>query len=400
MSSFPQWERGQWSSPSAALIAARTVILVHLLCWVATAGIVRANDEEQQQRPCSLCQEGVVLFPDKVVGPESQAPANTCEILQTFETFLSEGSAACDGLQAVGTMCGCDVPSTSCSLCWDGTRVMGLDSATTELPEYDVRTYIPASPDDMVFTCESLESFLHTVDATDSGTCHSLQASAGETCGCPPLPEDTNDQSQNTNDPQESGTDGMSHGNSTVSDDSDPDVSPPTKAFSPCNLCPLGETVPLPDKQISFGDSLPIDSCRSLESFVALLDGDSIDCVGAQTLGSYCGCSLPPSRNVCTFCPNGEPVPHKDREVNWISELAQDVPAQFAAFTDGLTCEVMEAVLAGGAAPLLGMPEALLCLSLQLKSSLCGCSPDWKQIAVTWSYRISAALSLLVSSSL
>ena len=91
-----------------------------------------------------------------------------------------------------------------------------------------------------------------------------------------------------------------------------------------------------------------------------------------------------------------EPVPNKQQKLSWFEDFAADVPDAYASIGSNINCEVMEAIVAGYVDRIFEETKDIVCRSTQLKSTTCGCSPNWIPIALTWSYRSSGLLSFLV----
>ena len=352
--------------------------------------------------PCTLCEHGPAQVPNpkKVVGsPDDFSTATTCGSLQSASApLVVEGSPYCDGIRTVGTFCGCNVPPNSCSLCWDGSRTA---NPSLELPDYQARDLVPLSPIDTSLTCESLESFLHTLGENDA-QCLEVQEDVGERCGCPPSPSSTtggepqplpsNSTNRNATEQEETDSTAPVVEETTDNNDDPKQVQEPRQSCSPC--LNREDSIMFPDRPLTAG-SLPVDSCADLEFFASLLLEDDVHCAVMRAVGFYCGCPRPP--DACTLCPNGESAPRPSQPSTMISRNLEHLPAGFEDVADSLTCGLMEGFVASNSAELLGMDSDLLCLSTQLKSWVCGCSPDWKQILLTWAYRLSGLLSLLVS---
>ena len=356
--------------------------------------------------PCTLCEHGPaqVPYPEKVIGvPDDFSTTTTCGLLQsTLAPLVDEGTPYCNGIRTMGTFCGCNIPPNSCSLCWDGSRAA---NASLDLKDYQARDLVPLSPVDTSLTCESLESFLHTLGENDA-QCLEVQEDAGERCGCPPFPSITSrgppqpppSNAKSGNAAKEAGTDSTE----TVppeEEDTENDIKIATKeprqSCSPCRN--REDSILFPDRPLAAGD-LPVESCADLEFFASLLLEDDMECGIVRAAGFYCGCPRPP--DACTLCPNGESVPKPWQPLTWISRNVNHLSLRFEDVADSMTCGLMEGFVASNSAELLGTTEDLLCLSTQLQSWVCGCSPDWKQILLTWAYRMSGLLSLLVSRNL
>lgn len=346
---------------------------------LATFADVNHAAAQQASTSCAVCSHGPdqVPFPERTLGVEG-IPLNTCQDLENTANILPEASEFCEGIRSVGTLCGCAIPPNSCSLCWDGSRPTNI---TLELLDYESNRFIPVAPDGVFLTCESLEAVLHQMDKDDQ-QCSVVQIDAGERCGCPPHPSTTTPNNSTAN-------------NETGSvPPSIPENPPEVTRGPPCTVCKNGDPITLPDKELELGD-LPIENCADLETFAALVSVGTDECNGLQTIGPFCGC--PVREGACTFCPHGESVPRPRQKLNWFAAFIADLPDFFSAFSDALTCELMESAVQAESGPLLSQrDEDFFCMSAQLKSWICGCAPDWRQKILTWGYRLSGIFSAIV----
>ena len=356
------------------------------------------------QTPCSLCSHGPdeTPVPDKKINTEGET-ANTCGFLQSSAPFLEVGSPFCDGIRAAGTTCECNIPPNGCRLCWDGSRVTLPQKF---LEDYRAQEFIPISPLDEMMNCDAIESFFHTVDKNDP-RCAIVQQDAGERCGCPPFPgsdnsdnnsnlgSNNNNSNNSTNAANnETDTGGTTTNNGGEDEEEEDEDSEPETVRASCTICRDGSAPTRPEREIELGD-LPISNCMDVELFANLVIVGTDECNGLQAIGPYCGC--PRMENACTFCPHGEPVPNGDLSLNWFSSFVQTVPQAYRSVADSLTCELYESIVASNSAALFSLEPAMFCLASQLKSWICGCRPDWRQFMLTWCYRLSGLLSLLVS---
>jgi hypothetical protein len=125
-----------------------------------------------------------------------------------------------------------------------------------------------------------------------------------------------------------------------------------------CNLCPSGDPIALPDKNISI-DGFPFQTCGQLDSAVQLLLTKTSDKCGPMQglLGSYCGCPAV-LENACQICPNGGMMAYPEKPVAFLKDQCGGLTPNcdiLAAFTT--TLEVGS--------------EA--CNLIQLGSGFCGC---------------------------
>lgn len=319
--------------------------------------------------PCTVCKDGsAVPFPDKAINVEG-IPVDTCRSLETTAGFLIQGTDFCNSVQSIGTLCGCEIPDNACNLCTDGSTV---SNPSLNLPTYYANDFIFGAPEGVVLNCESMESILHNYEE-DSTLCHSTRVDIATDCGCPEVEVDTILTKFPTVSPA-------------------PTVDPPES----CTLCLGGEDILFPDKPLDLGD-LPIENCADLVSFAALLTVESSDCAGIRSFGPLCGCPAGPDG--CSLCPHGEIPSRPDQRLSWFSEFGSSISDSFQSIGESLTCEWLDSTLQSlskETLPFEGINAALTCLSSQLKSSICGCRPDWRQRLLIWSYRTSACLSIIV----
>ena len=328
------------------------------------------------QQQCTVCKDGSsVPFPEKPLTVEG-IPVDNCGTLESTAGFLSVTSDFCGSIQSIGTLCGCEIPESACRLCGGNDSTVPSNFTTQDLVGYNASDFLLGAPDGVPMTCESMEAVLHNY-REDETTCLSIRRDVGETCGCP-------DASGGVDSPVLSLS---------------PTTSPPPSVSprEPCRLCVLGGEIQNPDKVLELGD-LPIQNCQDLDNFAGLLEANTLECSGMQSLGSLCGCRVAP--DACTLCPNGEPIPLPHQRLNWFSTLIANLPESFDAIGNSLTCELMDATLKTPSPDIYDTDPDFVCLGAQLKSSICGCSPDWRVRFLTWSYRCSGMLSFLVSNTL
>ena len=342
---------------------------------------------------CVLCGEHgpeSAPFTERAL-PDLGVPANSCGDLVEAVLFVQGGTAICDSIQAFGTYCGCNLPPNACHLCWDGSRV---SNKNLTLPDYQVSTFADTFGYDSNPACETLEALLHTTRTSDTQQCLDIQIDAGERCGCPPVPVELLPHNNSTN---FTGNDFDNESNV----DTPPKDKEPTKEQR-CTLCENGVSTPVPNQWVDIGQERTL-TCAEWEILATSFPEGSADCALIRS-GASRICQCPRPQGQCTMCPLGEPIPRPQQRLNWLfdsflssdrdSIVTEDSRSQF------LTCQLMESHVASGH-PLLdeifGTEEELLCTAMQMKSWICGCQPDWRQIVLTWSYRLSAMLSFVVS---
>ena len=337
---------------------------------------------------CFLCGDqgpSIAPFGEKLL-PALGTPVNRCLELEEAAVFIQRDTKACDAVQAFGTYCGCNKPPSACSLCWDGSNAVNQN---VTLFDYRASMFVDTFGFDGNLTCELLESFLHTTRLNNSEQCLNTQIDAGERCGCPPLPVELLPNHNSTN--------------STTTNEEEEEEEEPSSSWQRCTLCETGDPPPFPDKLVDIGRDQDA-TCEEWDLLAGAFEEGSGDCALVRT-GASRSCQCPRPQGLCTMCPLGEPIPKPQQRLNWYTDsflssdrdmfVPEDSRARF------LTCELMESNVANRH-PLLedvfGTEEELLCTAMQMKSWICGCKPDWRQIVLTWSYRLSGMLSLTVRS--
>lgn len=352
--------------------------MLHLSLYLALSfGSVRVLAS-----PCTICKGGEdISLPDKEITIPGFEFLETCNDLNAMiPGALQLGSEDCDGVQSIGSLCGCSVSEDACRICTDGSPV--------GMPSREIPLFQSLFPQGITPTCDLFEAFLLSMNQQDA-LCVSTQSFMGSYCGCPGAI------------PLENGTETCSlcPGGETVSepekvinlfefetcadfDDAlrlllpaESEQCPQIQSIyglcgcssgpdPPCSMCQDGSQITTPDRVIPFVES-PFGpgfniTCALYEANVLTLAGDDQACQLAQGLGSYCGC--PPLENHCEFCP-GEKV-HPD---NYAVEIGALEPVREAGVTP--TCEFTETLL-------LQVPsdDKLQCLGLQQKAFLCGCN--------------------------
>ena len=367
--------------------------VVFVLFVVALCGAVVVNAQSSSgtsssssssSSPCKVCGEDGpdrFPFPDKPLGVEN-IPVQTCGQLETTTALFRQDSPFCDWVQSVATLCGCPVRENGCTLCWDGSPVT---EPTKMLPNYTADDYFSVSLPGVVLSCEILDSTLNYQFNQQDPHCRTVQHNAGQDCGCPTPPASYNNNQSTTVTVSTNETSGRTSNEQTISQ---------------CSICPSGEPTPFADKPLNVVNSPYNYTCQDWDGFASAVANDSTDCSLFRSYSLYCGCPRDP--NACSLCPLGERVPKPNVVLDWYR--ATFVSTQTSRFNNQLktldpTCEMMEsnAANADGARLWAQMDNDIFCMSVQLKSSICGCRPDWRQILLTWGYRSSGILSFLVS---
>ena len=129
---------------------------------------------------CTVCKDGSeVSLKEKGLGRDNQAiPIKTCGALELAVGGLGDTMASCQSARAVGSSCGCPIPENACRLCGDLFVGSPQGSMTTTV---DAQKYIADSPAANM-TCESVESFLHSLEHSDDGACAEVKGYASPVC--------------------------------------------------------------------------------------------------------------------------------------------------------------------------------------------------------------------------
>ena len=338
-------------------------------------------------RKCKLCGDygpESTPFPNKPL-PDIKLPVGTCLEIEKASPFIEPDTQACNSIQAFGTYCGCNKPPNACTLCWDGSQATNKNFT---LVDYPASMFVDTLGFDQNLNCESLEALLHSTRSKDTDQCDSVQLGAGERCGCPPIPVQLTQTNNNNN------TDTLTTDNifSTSTEGEEERKS--------CTICENGDPPPFPHKVVDLGNDQKL-TCTEWDNLAGTLEEGSGDCALVRS-GASRICQCPRPAGQCTMCPLGEPIPYPRRNLNWLSGsfLSSDRDYYLPSGVDYLNCELMESYVTSEYSlfpQIFGVEEELLCTAMQMKSWICGCQPDWRQIVLTWSYRLSGAFSLLVS---
>ena len=362
-----------------------TVVLLTVLSHQIAQGTLVAK--ATASTTCSICGiygPPTIPLPDKRL-PVAARPLDRCLDLEESSFFIQAETAVCEAMQAFGTYCGCNIPPDACALCWDGSRAINKNHT---IPGYTAADFVTINGFDSSITCETLEAFLHNTWSSDSEQCFDIQFDAGERCGCPPMPKDMVLSRNNTH----------STITNVTEEDKEPQLSPRR-----CTICENGDPPPFPDRVVDIGREREA-TCAQWNTVASGFEDGSGDCALVRAAASGI-CECPRSEDYCTMCPLGEPIPHPERELNWLSRvfLSSGGDTGQSGRDNFLNCQLMESHVAGGyplLAEIFGTEEELICTAMQMKSWICGCRPDWRQIVLMWCYRLSGTFSLIVSLSM
>jgi hypothetical protein len=293
---------------------------------VMLAAAQEANQDDNDG--CRVCLNGLdVPLPAKSISVPGLAFIEDCGQLDQSLPLLfpNSSSSECQTIQRLGSICGCPVAvENSCSLCLSGKFARYREREIAPLADL----FLGLTPN-----CEILEAYLRSVETEDS-LCLIGQNFIAEYCGC-----DDEDEVDGTGGPEYTTT----------------NITTTTQG---CNLCPSGDPIALPDKNISI-DGFPFQTCGQLDSAVQLLLTNTSDKCGPMQglLGSYCGCPVV-LENACQICPDGGIMAYPEKPVAFLKD-------QFGGLTPN--CEI----LAAFTTTLEVGSEA--CNLIQLGSGLCGC---------------------------
>jgi hypothetical protein len=297
-------------------------------------------EEADSTTACNFCVGGEQLVEISDSSFVFQGALISCldaaELVRTTE----KNSDNCRALQSAGTICGCPVPSNGCELCRGG--VLGDPNREIVLANGDVTA------------CNVLEASLQLLDE-GSLEC-SLKDQYAAECGCTAALE-----------------------------------------FQPCTLCPLGEEVPNPERNISGIEGLGYDyiehNCGILADAASNTDLNSDFCKSTQLLGKLCGCAV--KKNACSICGDGNSLTKPLATSIWAvgkTEAEMDI----AFDVNGLfSCEIVDSTFSA-----LYQTDDDYCYYIHLTKGVgCGCEGTGNNqvIALIWTQRFSGFLSLLVS---
>lgn len=325
-----------------------------------------AVDNDDQQQSCSFCAGDEDLpYVSTTSSVRFQDPTSEpipCSTLFDMALETEPGTSLCTSIQQHTYSCGCpERKESACKLC-EGEML-------NEESLLDV--------DGVATNCQNYESKLRTMSLFDQKCV--VNADIIEQCGCvnelPP------------NDDQ-------------------------------CSLCPGGKPVGLPDKDISiifegildsFVGAHPNYTCGVVQAAVSFETKDSLVCESTKYLAKACGC--PARKGSCNLCGQSANIMTKP-ETRFIagyndviarySDVLTDIystgPTVDRFFTNRLvSCEFVDSIVNY----LTDEGDQESCFPLQLQSSHhCGCDPpNQKGVALLWTQRSFAIVSMMVSTS-
>ena len=308
-------------------------LLAALTCFWCLSTVQGQGDD----RPCTVCLDGTnnITRPDYMIELPGFPPV-TCQTATFLASAVSETSAECQQARQLGSpLCGCAIlRENPCLVCPDVNSSSPVRSIVDVVSRYPFSSAVTVpSVSALLFgdqiaepTCELVQAALLNYDK-ESDVCSSGRVEALLACGC---------------------------GTNTTAETSRGSESDLTEVAR-CSLCPDGEAITLPDREIP-GFFAP--TCSILSTVTSALSQDSPDCANAQQLGHFCGCPSPPPS--CSLCMDGRTIPEPDALVESVI-----LPGNYTP-----TCAVFEGLVAS----LPNRPE--ICTSVQGAAIVyCGCPP-------------------------
>lgn len=306
------------------------------------------EDEGEDNDACMLCPGGEIVPENGVLlllELNENGKRISCTDAHELVKGEKRGSSLCNDIQRGSTRCGCPVPENACQLCPDGSKVAGANFVDSI---FGIRQ-----------SCESYFYQMHRYDR-DSAECQSLDDNGREACGCDKKEE-----------------------------------------FVPCTLCPGGESVAYPNKEIVGMEGLGFDyvepRCGTFEQGALYADKSDGLCSAARTLAKVCGCNA--RETSCSICEAGTSMTNPFGEFQWafgsLSDSLDSLQGLYETIDTSdrkFTCELGDSYLSS-----LYDNEDDFCYWNQLiRGTACGCSGSnsTKVAALVWTQRCSGLLSL------
>ena len=245
-----------------------------LLFTMAVLTIVTVQAQQQQQNggdSCTVCVTGdPITLPDEHLGLLEPVPMVDCAAMDSLAVFLTVGSSDCDGVQSIGSLCGCPKRENACTLCGNDGQITRGNHTLQPIPA-DL-------PRGLRYDCDVLEAQLNVL-TQDNDVCLARQTDQRllRECGCSNYQEPTQQEQEQQQLQRE-----------------------------PCTLCPFGLEANFSNARV---DDLFGTECSVLGGAVAEYDLGSNECQRVQNLSSLCGC--PVSRDACQMCPHGMVAPEQ-----------------------------------------------------------------------------------------
>lgn len=353
--------------------------------------------------PCATTLGNVPdAFLDKPIElPSVPVPGLTCGSLQSFlPTLLTADDEECEIVQRLaGVYCGCPRATNACT---------GLCSSLSF--DFDATNYVPAFVVDngngasYAVRCYLVDSYLQSfvVDDGNNQTC-SAPVNATElarwqqACSC------SSSTSEETTDTTNNGDDKDNNGSQQ------PATQPPSSSLSNrgCPLCPSGDRVRLPDKDLLPFLQQALDMGTEFSQDLQGLNLTSITCatvdvlLQAAAVPSLCGtdeylhlagmCGCPPTHgDYCVFCPTND--------ITKPNELFRNIGFRSGYVT---TCEQVALGVTQFAT------DSQYCWTAREAAFQCGCnngtkwylgaSTDLRHAVLAWVPRVSGFLSMIGS---
>lgn len=310
------------------------------------------NAEPEIENSCSMCAGGEILTEYTwniiLMGDGKRYP---CQHFADLAKQTSPNTQECNDIQDVTFLCGCAEAANACSICGDD-KVMSEDAV------------LITAPDGNVLECGNYDAKLRSMEQSDEQCIVTDEIS--QLCGCRDL-----------------------------------------KEVTPCSICPGGEDVTFPDKDLTglldgIGDGLGLHAiehnCGIIQGVVrAVTTTASSTCQAVHSLAKLCGC--PVAKNSCNICENGGTM------ANPYATAVYDFGNADWAKQSGLTYELetsepLSCALVDSFMNFVWEADEWECYAQELmKGDFCGCPGNKKGPALVWVQRVVATFSIVVSQS-
>ena len=159
-------------------------------CFPINETVLEEQDQEKEEEDsvemCSLCLDGAPTpWPDKTIENFSPSLPN-CGGLDLAASSVPLDSDECFLFQGLGKLCGCNMPSSSCSICGD-REMTRPDAMYAWANQGKAAESVGGGGDglsDTELSCEVFDSVLGSFVDDDEQACLVFQL-RGASCGCP-----------------------------------------------------------------------------------------------------------------------------------------------------------------------------------------------------------------------
>ena len=311
----------------------------------------------------------------------------TCELYDAVLTNYTEHDSICGSSDAVRELCGCgpeqpteeEGPTREES---NGQEDLCL-VCEVMTPNKEVKSWTGLASPTEPRTCQQVAQEVSTVLSAETSICQSAQEMIRIDCGC-------NETIANNTESQQEGDDLEKQEQEEVISNDDPGF-----VDNQCTLCPFGEPVPFPDREIEIkGLVLPKCGALDLVARTTVANNTAEDCGFYRLAAKYCGCQM--GATACDIC-SGKPLTDPGVEYLWVhGGLGFTASTWIGADNDRtevnkMSCSMLDSVLAYERTE-----GESVCLQFQLRGETCGC-PNHTFPIIVWLSRISGLLSFLVS---